>query len=173
MNEGNVVADFDSDLYGGVVKCGYVKVVAFHGKQVQGIDMQLAAATLSEISGTLSWKATLTFNGIGLYYRYAKGADSAGKPGSHVVWPSNDHANPILWLMRMMMAGHALLSARIQKICIIHESALIRQRQSAWSYVFLRLSDCENPAKEVQMKWLKHRYYLRKDKKLPLIRCSR
>ncbi len=77
MNDGNVIADFDSDLVGeGSFE---VKIVAISdGKQIQGIDTRVtnkAPHTIGHIlqHGVILDKSTLTFNGIGHILKRSEG----------------------------------------------------------------------------------------------------
>ena len=114
MNEGNVVADFDSDLY---CKGSHadMKVVALSsGKQVQGIDTRVTNYGCNSIGnilqhGVILEKGTLTFNGIGHIIKGAKGADAQQE--SRVLMLSDQarsDANPILLIDENdVTAGHA------------------------------------------------------------------
>ena len=114
MNEGNVVADFDSDLYG-KGRHADMKVVALSsGKQVQGIDTRVTNYGCNSIGnilqhGVILEKGTLTFNGIGHIIKGAKGADAQQE--SRVLMLSDQarsDANPILLIDENdVTAGHA------------------------------------------------------------------
>ncbi|GCF95102.1 Fe-S cluster assembly protein SufD [Enterococcus florum] len=120
MNDGNVVADFDSDLVGDGAHAE-VKIVAVStGKQIQGIDTRVtnkAPHTIGHIlqHGVILEKSTLTFNGIGHILRGAKGADAQQE--SRVLMlstKSRGDANPILLIEENeVTAGHAASVGRI------------------------------------------------------------
>ena len=114
MNDGNVIADFDSDLVG-EGSHSEVKIVAISdGKQIQGIDTRVtnkAPHTIGHIlqHGVILEKSTLTFNGIGHILKGAKGADAQQE--SRVLMlseKSRGDANPILLIDENdVTAGHA------------------------------------------------------------------
>lgn len=114
LNDGNVVADFDSNLVG-TGSQSHVKVVAIStGKQIQGIETRVTNHARHSVGhilqhGVIMDKATLTFNGIGHIIKGAKGADAQQE--SRVLMLS-DHArgdaNPILLIDESdVTAGHA------------------------------------------------------------------
>lgn len=114
MNEGNVVADFDSDLYGKGSHADMKVVALSSGKQVQGIDTRLTNYGCNSIGnilqhGVILEKGTLTFNGIGHIIKGAKGADAQQE--SRVLMLSDQarsDANPILLIDENdVTAGHA------------------------------------------------------------------
>lgn len=120
MNDGHVVADFDSDL----VQDGAhseVKVIAISsGKQIQGVDTRVtnkAKHTIGHIlqHGVILEKGTLTFNGIGHIIKGAKGSDAQQE--SRVLILSKDargDANPILLIDENdVTAGHAASVGRV------------------------------------------------------------
>ena len=114
MNDGNVVADFDSELKG-EGSHSEVKVVGVStGKQVQGIDTRVTNYANHSVGhilqhGVIMDKATLTFNGIGHIIKGAKGADAQQE--SRVLMLSDNargDANPILLIdENEVTAGHA------------------------------------------------------------------
>lgn len=120
MNDGNVIADFDSDLVGEGAH-SEVKIVAIStGKQIQGIDTRVtnkAPHTIGHIlqHGVILEKSTLTFNGIGHILRGAKGADAQQE--SRVLMlstKSRGDANPILLIEENeVTAGHAASVGRV------------------------------------------------------------
>ena len=114
MNEGNVVADFDSDLYGKGSHADMKVVALSSGKQVQGIDTRVTNYGCNSIGNSLQHgvileKGTLTFNGIGHIIKGAKGADAQQE--SRVLMLSDQarsDANPILLIDENdVTAGHA------------------------------------------------------------------
>lgn len=114
MNEGNVVADFDSDLYGKGSHADMKVVALSSGKQVQGIDTRVTNYGSNSIGnilqhGVILEKGTLTFNGIGHIIKGAKGADAQQE--SRVLMLSDQarsDANPILLIDENdVTAGHA------------------------------------------------------------------
>lgn len=114
MNEGNVIADFDSDLYGDGSHADMKVVALSSGKQVQGIDTRVTNYGRHSIGnilqhGVILEKGTLTFNGIGHIIKGAKGADAQQE--SRVLMLSDkarSDANPILLIDENdVTAGHA------------------------------------------------------------------
>ncbi len=114
MNEGNVVADFDSDLIGNGSHADLKVVALSSGRQVQGIDTRVTNYGCNSIGsilqhGVILEKATLTFNGIGHIIKGAKGADAQQE--SRVLMLSDQarsDANLILLIDENdVTAGHA------------------------------------------------------------------
>ncbi|OQO71185.1 Fe-S cluster assembly protein SufD [Enterococcus villorum] len=120
MNDGNVIADFDSDLVGEGAHA-QVKIVAISsGKQIQGIDTRVTNKAPHSIGhilqhGVIREKGTLTFNGIGHILKGAKGADAQQE--SRVLMLSDKargDANPILLIdENEVTAGHAASVGRV------------------------------------------------------------
>ncbi|MEY8445564.1 Fe-S cluster assembly protein SufD [Enterococcus ratti] len=120
MNDGHVIADFDSDLVGEGAHAE-VKIVAISsGKQIQGIDTRVtnkAKYTVGHIlqHGVIKERGTLTFNGIGHILKGAKGADAQQE--SRVLMLSDKargDANPILLIdENEVTAGHAASVGRV------------------------------------------------------------
>ncbi len=120
MNDGNVIADFDSDLVGEGAHAE-VKIVAISsGKQTQGIDTRVtnkAPHTIGHIlqHGVIRERGVLTFNGIGHILKGAKGADAQQE--SRVLMLSDKargDANPILLIdENEVTAGHAASVGRV------------------------------------------------------------
>ena len=120
MNDGNIVADFDSDLVGEGSNA-QVKVVAISGgRQIQGIDTRVTNMAPHSVGhilqhGVIRERGTLTFNGIGHILKGAKGADAQQE--SRILMLS-DHArgdaNPVLLIdENEVTAGHAASSGRV------------------------------------------------------------
>ena len=114
MNEGNVIADFDSDLMGNGSHADLKVVALSSGRQVQGIDIRVTNYGCNSIGnilqhGVILERATLTFNGIGHIIKGAKGADAQQE--SRVLMLSDQarsDANPILLIDENdVTAGHA------------------------------------------------------------------
>lgn len=114
MNEGNVVADFDSDLIGHGSHANLKVVGLSSGRQVQGVDTRVTNHGRQSIGhilqhGVILERGTLTFNGIGHIVRGAKGADAQQE--SRVLMLSDkarSDANPILLIDENdVTAGHA------------------------------------------------------------------
>ncbi|MFC4710827.1 Fe-S cluster assembly protein SufD [Enterococcus eurekensis] len=120
MNDGNIVADFDSELVG-EGSHSEVKIVAISaGRQTQGIDTRVTNRAPHSIGhilqhGVIREKGTLTFNGIGHILHGAKGADAQQE--SRILMLSDDargDANPILLIdENEVTAGHAASSGRV------------------------------------------------------------
>ncbi|GFH39611.1 Fe-S cluster assembly protein SufD [Lactococcus insecticola] len=114
MNEGDVIADFDSDLVGEGSHAELKAVAISSGKQVQGIDTRVTNYAPHSIGhilqhGVILEAGTLTFNGIGHIIKGAKGADAQQE--SRVLMLSDkarSDANPILLIDENdVTAGHA------------------------------------------------------------------
>lgn len=114
MNDGNIVADFDSDLVGNGSHSEIKAVGISMGKQVQGIDTRVTNFGRNSVGhilqhGVILEKGTLTFNGIGHIKKGAKGADAQQE--SRVLMLSDtarSDANPILLIDENdVTAGHA------------------------------------------------------------------
>ncbi|WP_034551099.1 Fe-S cluster assembly protein SufD [Carnobacterium funditum] len=120
MNDGDVIADFDSDLIG-EGSHSEVKVVAISmGKQIQAIDTRVTNFGRHSVGhilqhGVILEKATLTFNGIGHIIKGAKGADAQQE--SRILMLSDKargDANPILLIDENdVTAGHAASVGRL------------------------------------------------------------
>ena len=114
MNEGDVIADFDSDLFGRGSHADMKVVALSRGRQIQGIDSRVTNYGCNSIGnilqhGVILEKGTLTFNGIGHIIKGAKGADAQQE--SRVLMLSDQarsDANPILLIDENdVTAGHA------------------------------------------------------------------
>ena len=114
MNEGNVIADFDSDLIGDGSHANLKVVAVSSGRQVQGIDTRVTNYGCNSVGhilqhGVILERGTLTFNGIGHIIKGAKGADAQQE--SRVLMLSDkarSDANPILLIDENdVTAGHA------------------------------------------------------------------
>lgn len=114
MNQGNVIADFDSDLIGEGSHADLKVVAASSGRQIQGIDTRVTNYGKNSIGhilqhGVILERGTLTFNGIGHIIKGAKGADAQQE--SRVLMLSDkarSDANPILLIdENEVTAGHA------------------------------------------------------------------
>ena len=114
MNEGDVIADFDSDLFGRGSHADMKVVALSRGRQIQGIDSRVTNYGCNSIGnilqhGVILEKGTLTFNGIGHIIKGAKGADAQQE--SRVLMLSDkarSDANPILLIDENdVTAGHA------------------------------------------------------------------
>ena len=114
MNEGNVIADFDSDLIGDGSHANLKVIGLSSGRQVQGIDTRVTNYGNNSVGhilqhGVILERGTLTFNGIGHIVKGAKGADAQQE--SRVLMLSDkarSDANPILLIdENEVTAGHA------------------------------------------------------------------
>ncbi|EHJ53026.1 Fe-S cluster assembly protein SufD [Streptococcus macacae] len=114
MNEGNVIADFDSDLIGNASHAELKVVAASSGRQIQGVDTRVTNYGNNSVGhilqhGVILERGTLTFNGIGHIIKGAKGADAQQE--SRVLMLSDkarSDANPILLIdENEVTAGHA------------------------------------------------------------------
>ena len=114
LNEGNVVADLDSELKGNGSHANLKVVGLSSGRQVQGVDTRVTNYGHNSVGhilqhGVILERGTLTFNGIGHIVRGAKGADAQQE--SRVLMLSDkarSDANPILLIdENEVTAGHA------------------------------------------------------------------
>ena len=114
MNDGNVVADFDSDLVGEGSHSEVKAVAISAGRQTQGIDTRVTNSGRHSVGhilqhGVIRERGTLTFNGIGHILKGAVGADAQQE--SRVLMLSDQargDANPILLIdENEVTAGHA------------------------------------------------------------------
>lgn len=114
MNDGNIVADFDSELKGEGSHATVNVVAISTGKQVQGIDTRVTNYAPHSVGhilqhGVIMDQSTLTFNGIGHILKGAKFADAQQE--SRVLMLSEGargDANPILLIdENEVTAGHA------------------------------------------------------------------
>lgn len=120
MNDGNIIADFDSDLVGDG-STSIVKAVAVStGRQIQGINTRVTNFANHSVGhilqhGVILDRSTLTFNGIGHIIKGAKGADAQQE--SRVLMLSDSargDANPILLIdENEVTAGHAASVGRV------------------------------------------------------------
>lgn len=120
MNDGDVVADFDSDLVGEGSHAEVKAVAISGGRQVQGIDTRVTNIAPHSIGhilqhGVIRERGTLTFNGIGHILKGAHGADAQQE--SRVLMLSDKargDANPILLIEdNDVTAGHAASVGRV------------------------------------------------------------
>ncbi len=120
MNEGNIVADFDSDLVGEGSHSEVKAVAISAGRQIQAIDTRVTNKAPHSIGhilqhGVIRERGTLTFNGIGHILKGAKGADAQQE--SRVLMLSDQargDANPILLIdENEVTAGHAASVGRV------------------------------------------------------------
>ncbi len=114
MNDGNLVADFDSELIGNGSQSKVAIVAISSGNQVQGIDTRVTNTGRNSVGhilqhGVIMDRSTLTFNGIGHILKGAKNADAQQE--SRVLMLSDSargDANPILLIdENEVTAGHA------------------------------------------------------------------
>lgn len=120
MNDGNVVADFDSDLIGEGSHSEVKAVAISAGRQVQGIDTRVTNYGRHSVGhilqhGVIRERGTLTFNGIGHIIKGAVGSDAQQE--SRVMMLSDKargDANPILLIdENEVTAGHAASVGRV------------------------------------------------------------
>lgn len=120
MNNGNVIADLDTELVGDGSESDLKAVGIGWGKQTQVIDSNVVnhgnntAGNIFQ-HGVILDRATLTFNGIGKIHKNAKDADAQQE--SRVLMLSEKargDANPILLIDEFeVTAGHAASVGRI------------------------------------------------------------
>jgi Fe-S cluster assembly protein SufD len=164
MNDGDVVADFDSDLVGQGAHAE-VKIVAISaGNQTQGIDTRVtnkAPHTIGHIlqHGVIRERGTLTFNGIGHILKGAKGADAQQE--SRVLMLSDKargDANPILLIdENEVTAGHAASVGRVDPEEMYYLMSRGLRKEEAEQLVirgFLGSVITAIPVKEVQKEFI-------------------
>lgn len=120
MNDGDIVADFDTDLVGAGAHSECKVVAISSGTQMQAIDTRvtnIGQHTIGHIlqHGVIRDHAALVFNGIGHIIKGAKGADAQQE--SRVLMLSDGargDANPILLIdENEVTAGHAASVGRV------------------------------------------------------------
>lgn len=120
MNDGNIIADFDSDLIGDGSHSVIKAVAISTERQIQGINTRVTNYGNHSVGhilqhGVILDRATLTFNGIGHIIKGAKGADAQQE--SRVLMLSESargDANPILLIdENEVTAGHAASVGRV------------------------------------------------------------
>lgn len=120
MNDGNIIADFDSDLIGDGANSIIKAVAVSTGRQIQGVNTRVTNYGNHSVGhilqhGVILDRATLTFNGIGHIIKGAKGSDAQQE--SRVLMLSDSargDANPILLIdENEVTAGHAASVGRV------------------------------------------------------------
>lgn len=160
MNEGNVVADFDSDLIGNGSHANLKVVAASSGRQIQGIDTRVTNYGNNSVGhilqhGVILERGTLTFNGIGHIIKGAKGADAQQE--SRVLMLSDQarsDANPILLIDENdVTAGHAASIGQVDPEDMYYLMSRGLDKETAERLVirgFLGTVITEIPVKEVR-----------------------
>lgn len=160
MNQGNVVADFDSDLMGNGSHSDLKVVALSSGRQIQGIDSRVTNYGQHSVGhilqhGVILERGTLTFNGIGHIIRGAKGADAQQE--SRVLMLSDkarSDANPILLIdENEVTAGHAASIGQVDPEDMYYLMSRGLDRATAERFVirgFLGSVITEIPIKEVR-----------------------
>lgn len=164
MNDGNVVADFDSDLKGNGSH-SQIKVVGIStGHQTQGIDTRVTNFGLNSVghilqNGVILDKGTLTFNAIGHIIKGAKNADA--QQSSHVLMLSDKgrgDANPILLIdENEVTAGHAASVGQVDEEDLFYLQSRGLDEETAKRLVirgFLGSVVSEIPVKSVQAEFI-------------------
>ena len=164
MNDGNVVADFDSDLKGNGSH-SQIKVVGIStGHQTQGIDTRVTNFGLNSVghilqNGVILDKGTLTFNTIGHIIKGAKNADA--QQSSHVLMLSDKgrgDANPILLIdENEVTAGHAASVGQVDEEDLFYLQSRGLDEETAKRLVirgFLGSVVSEIPVKSVQAEFI-------------------
>lgn len=114
LNDGNVILDLDTYLNGNGSEAQVQVVGISNQRQIQAVDSKVVNRGHHSIGnilqhGVILDRATLTFNGIGLIEKYAKGADAQQE--SRILMLSEKargDANPILLIEEFeVTAGHA------------------------------------------------------------------
>lgn len=160
MNEGNVIADFDSDLVGNGSHASLKAVAVSSGRQVQGIDTRVTNYGSNSVGhilqhGVILERGTLTFNGIGHIIKGAKGADAQQE--SRVLMLSDkarSDANPILLIDENdVTAGHAASIGQVDPEDLYYLMSRGLDQKTAEQLVirgFLGTVITEIPVKEVR-----------------------
>lgn len=164
MNDGNVVADFDSDLKGNGSH-SQIKVVGIStGHQTQGIATRVTNFGLNSVghilqNGVILDKGTLTFNAIGHIIKGAKNADA--QQSSHVLMLSDKgrgDANPILLIdENEVTAGHAASVGQVDEEDLFYLQSRGLDEETAKRLVirgFLGSVVSEIPVKSVQAEFI-------------------
>ena len=164
MNDGNVVADFDSDLKGNGSH-SQIKVVGIStGHQTQGIATRVTNFGLNSVghilqNGVILDKGTLTFNAIGHIIKGAKNADA--QQSSHVLMLSDKgrgDANPILLIdENEVTAGHAAAVGQVDEEALFYLQSRGLDEETAKRLVirgFLGSVVSEIPVKSVQAEFI-------------------
>ncbi|KPA71279.1 Fe-S cluster assembly protein SufD, partial [Streptococcus suis] len=160
LNEGNVVADLDSELKGNGSHANLKVVGLSSGRQVQGVDTRVTNYGHNSVGhilqhGVILESGTLTFNGIGHIVRGAKGADAQQE--SRVLMLSDkarSDANPILLIdENEVTAGHAASIGQVDPEDMYYLMSRGLDRATAERLVvrgFLGAVITEIPVKEVR-----------------------
>ena len=164
MKDGNVVADFDSDLKGNGSH-SQIKVVGIStGHQTQGIATRVTNFGLNSVghilqNGVILDKGTLTFNAIGHIIKGAKNADA--QQSSHVLMLSDKgrgDANPILLIdENEVTAGHAASVGQVDEEDLFYLQSRGLDEETAKRLVirgFLGSVVSEIPVKSVQTEFI-------------------
>lgn len=122
LNDGNTIADFDSDLVGAGSHAEVQTVAISTGKQTQGIDTSVTNyGKHSEGNilqrGVLLEKSALVFNGVGKIIHGAHGAQAQQENRILMLSPdARGDANPILLIDENdVIAGHAASVGRVDE----------------------------------------------------------
>ncbi|NQJ70798.1 Fe-S cluster assembly protein SufD [Streptococcus suis] len=160
LNEGNVIADLDSELKGNGSHANLKVVGLSSGRQVQGVDTRVTNYGHNSVGhilqhGVILESGTLTFNGIGHIVRGAKGADAQQE--SRVLMLSDkarSDANPILLIdENEVTAGHAASIGQVDPEDMYYLMSRGLDRATAERLVirgFLGAVITEIPVKEVR-----------------------
>ncbi|KFN92367.1 iron-sulfur cluster assembly protein [Tetragenococcus muriaticus 3MR10-3] len=164
MNEGDVIADFDSVLEGKGSHAEVKAVAISAGSQNQVVDTRVTNQATHSIGhilqhGVIRDRAGLTFNGIGHILQGAKGSDAQQE--SRVLMLSNKargDANPILLIdENEVTAGHAASVGRVDPEEMYYLMSRGLPREEAERLVirgFLSSVLTEIPVKEVEKELL-------------------
>lgn len=144
LNGGNVILDSDTYLNGDGSESQVAIIGISNERQVQAIDTKVVNRgkhTVGNIlqHGVILDRATLTFNGIGLIEKYAKGADAQQE--SRVLMLSEKargDANPILLIEEFeVTAGHAASVGQVDEEQLYYLMSRGLSRQDA-EYLVIR-----------------------------------
>ncbi|MCW6682105.1 Fe-S cluster assembly protein SufD [Aerococcaceae bacterium NML160702] len=160
LNEGNVILDSDTYLNGDGSQSQVAIIGISNEKQIQAIDTKVVNRgkhTVGNIlqHGVILDRATLTFNGIGLIEKYAKGADAQQE--SRILMLSEKargDANPILLIEEFeVTAGHAASVGQVDEEQLYYLMSRGLSREDAEHLVirgFLGPVIVSMPSKKVQ-----------------------
>lgn len=144
LNDGNVILDSDTYLNGDGSESQVAIVGISNERQVQAIDTKVVNRGKHSVGnilqhGVILDRATLTFNGIGLIEKYAKGADAQQE--SRVLMLSEKargDANPILLIEEFeVTAGHAASVGQVDEEQLYYLMSRGLSRQDA-EYLVIR-----------------------------------
>ncbi|CAM3062063.1 Fe-S cluster assembly protein SufD [Lactococcus hircilactis] len=164
MNDGDIVADFDSELRGQASHSNIKAVGISTGKQIQAINTRVTNYGKNSVghilqNGVILDRGTLTFNGIGHIIHGASGADAQQE--SRVLMLTDKgrgDANPILLIDENdVTAGHAASVGQVDEEDLFYMQSRGIDEETAKKLVirgFLGAVVTEIPIKAVQKEFI-------------------